>query len=99
MSSLLHQVTGRILRAGNVTNLQDILAEPELESTARSPTFNFSMLVNEGRQVADPELLLFLRVYTYDVEVKKVMVIGSCLVNVFTPSKKKTVSLLLIVSI
>ncbi|XP_035828352.1 uncharacterized protein LOC101850990 [Aplysia californica] len=88
------KVTGRILRAGDLTNLQDILAVPELESSARSPVFNFSMLVNEGRQVADPELLLFLRVYTYDVELKKVMVIGSCLVSVFSPGKKKKDGLL-----
>ena len=83
------KVTGRILRAGDVTNLQDILAVPDLDSSARSPSFNFSMLVNEGGQLANPELLLFLRIYTYDIEVKKVTVIGSCLVSVFNPGKKK----------
>jgi hypothetical protein len=76
----LGQVTGRILRAGDVTSLQDILAVPDLDSSARSPNFNFNMLINEGRQLADPELLLFLRVYTYDIEVKKIVVIGSALI-------------------
>ncbi|CAL1547704.1 unnamed protein product [Lymnaea stagnalis] len=88
-SATIIKVTGRILRAGNITNLQDILAIPELDSSARSPKFNFNMLVNEGQQIADPELLLFLRVYTHDLETNTTVVVGSCLVRVFTPGKKK----------
>ncbi|CAG5136649.1 unnamed protein product [Candidula unifasciata] len=93
-SATIVKVTGRILRAGDLTNLQDILAVPDLDSPARSPAFNFSMLVNEGRQIADPELLLFLRLYTFDMETQKVVVIGSALVRVFNPSRKKGEGLL-----
>lgn len=79
-----------------MTNLQDILAMPDLNSSARSPVFNFNMLVNENRHVADPELLLFLRVYTYDIETKKAVVIGSALVRVFNPGRKKGVCCMLL---
>ncbi|KAK6967406.1 hypothetical protein BgiMline_027221 [Biomphalaria glabrata] len=88
------KVTGRILRAGNITNLQDIQAVPNLESPSRSPTFNFRMVINQGGQVADPELLVFLRVATYDLETKKMVMVGSALVRVFNPGKKKGEGLL-----
>ncbi|KAH9512915.1 hypothetical protein Btru_036992 [Bulinus truncatus] len=93
-SATIVKVTGRILRAGNVTNLQDILAVPNLDSPCRSPTFNFNMVINQNGQVADPELLLFLRVSTYDLESKKVAMVGSALVRVFNPGKKKGEGLL-----
>ncbi|GFO41253.1 hypothetical protein PoB_006775800 [Plakobranchus ocellatus] len=88
------KVTGRILRAGDITNLQDILALPNLNGSSRSPSFTFRMEVNSGGQLADPDLLLFLRVYTYDVESRAVVVVGSCLVPVFTAGRKKGEGLL-----
>ncbi|KAK3710497.1 hypothetical protein RRG08_021313 [Elysia crispata] len=83
------KVTGRILRAGDLTNLQDILALPNLNGSSRSPSFTFRMEINREGLVADPDLLLFLRLYTYDLESKEIVVIGSCLMPVFSPGRKK----------
>ncbi|RUS81425.1 hypothetical protein EGW08_010809 [Elysia chlorotica] len=83
------KVTGRILRAGDLTNLQDILALPNLTGSSRSPSFSFRMEINKEGSVADPDLLLFLRLYTYDVQSGEVVVIGSCLMPVFSPGRKK----------
>ena len=83
------QVTGRVLKGGDVAGLEDIMALPVLTSSARCPEFNFRMTINSGRQKANPEMLLLLRVYTVDIITEQVAVIGSCLVKVFDNSKKK----------
>lgn len=88
------KVTGRILRAGDLTNLQDILATPDLNGSSRSPIFKFRMEVNREGHVADPDLLLFLRLYTFDVENREVVVVGSCLMPVFSAGRKKGEGLL-----
>ena len=88
---LLHlfQVTGRVLKGGDLAGLQDILALPILSSPARSPEFDFHMTINSQRQKANPEMLLLVRVYTVDIFTNEVVVIGSCLVKVFDTAKKK----------
>jgi hypothetical protein len=83
------QVTGRVLKAGDVAGLEDILAVPSLTSPARSPTFTFNMAVNSAKQKASAEMLLLLRVYTVDVVTQDVAVIGSCLFKVFDTTMKK----------
>ena len=83
------QVTGRVLKGGDVAGLEDIMALPVLTSSARCPEFDFRMTINSGRQKANPEMLLLLRVYTVDIITEQVTVIGSCLIKVFDNSKKK----------
>ena len=83
------QVTGRVLKGGDVAGLEDIMALPVLTSSARCPEFDFRMTINSGRQKANPEMLLLLRVYTVDIITEQVAVIGSCLVKAFDNSKKK----------
>ncbi|KAK7088191.1 uncharacterized protein [Littorina saxatilis] len=83
------KVTGRVLKAGELATLEDILAVPILASSARSPQFDFRMTINAARQKANPEMLLLLRVYTVDIITEEIVVIGSCLVKIFDTSKKK----------
>lgn len=83
------KVTGRVLKAGDVAGLEDILALPVLSGPARSPQFTFRKTINAGQQKASPDMLLLLRVYTVDVVTEEVVVIGSCLFKAFDTSKKK----------
>ncbi|KAK7475022.1 hypothetical protein BaRGS_00033703 [Batillaria attramentaria] len=82
------KVTGRLLKAGDLSNLQDILALPLLGKSARCPEFDFRMTVNADRQRANPEMILLLRVYTVDIVTEQVVVIGSCLLKMFDTKKK-----------
>ncbi|KAL8583033.1 hypothetical protein ACOMHN_051197 [Nucella lapillus] len=88
-SASIVKVTGRVLKGGEVTGLQDVLALPLLTSPARSPEFHFRLTINSGRQKANPEMLLLLRVYTVDIVTEQVAVIGSCLARIFDTTKKK----------
>ena len=72
-----------MLRTGSLGQLEDILALPELSSSARSPTFNFRIPVNLGKKEAETGMLAFIRVYTVDVVEDTIGVIGSCLVPFF----------------
>ncbi|PVD32717.1 hypothetical protein C0Q70_08162 [Pomacea canaliculata] len=83
------KVTGRILKGGELTSLQDILALPLLQGPARCPAFDFRLLVNSEGKQANPETLLLLRVYTVDMITEKVVVVGSCLLKVFDTTKRK----------
>lgn len=82
-------MTGRILKGGELTSLQDILALPLLQGPARCPAFDFHLLVNSEGKQANPETLLLLRVYTVDMITEKVVVVGSCLLKVFDTTKRK----------
>lgn len=82
------KVTGRILRTGSVGNVEDILALPDLNSSARCPTFNFRLPINIEKKEADAGMLAFLRVYTLDIVADTIAVIGSCLVPFFDNKKK-----------
>lgn len=82
------KVTGRLLKAGDLTDLQDILALPLLSKPARCPEFDFCMMVNTGRQRANPDMVLLLRVYSVDPVTEELVVIGSCLMKVFDTKKK-----------
>lgn len=46
------QVTGRFVKLGKFKKLDDILAFPDLSSSARSPDFHFKMTVNRGKQTS-----------------------------------------------
>ena len=81
------QVTGRILRTGAVGNVEDVLALPDLNSTARRPTFNYKLPINLNKKDADQGMLAFLRVYTVDIVGETIGVIGSCLVPLFDTAK------------
>ena len=85
------KVTGRVLRTGKIDNVEDILALPDLNSPARSPTFNYRLTINSDRKEAEPGMLAFLRVYTVDPVRETIGVIGSCLVPFFEPNKVGTI--------
>ncbi|XP_053375803.1 uncharacterized protein LOC123533294 isoform X1 [Mercenaria mercenaria] len=82
------KVTGRILRTGSVGNVEDILVLPDLNSSARSPTFSYRLTINMEKKEADPGMLAFLRVYSVDIVGDTIGVIGSCLVPFFDNKKK-----------
>lgn len=82
------KVTGRILRTGSVGNVEDILALPDLNSSARCPTFNYRLTINLEKKEADAGMLAFLRVYTVDIVGDTIGVVGSCLVPFFDNKKK-----------
>ena len=80
------QLTGRILKTGELSGIPDIQELPEMKSPARSPTFKFRMTINKESLVADPDMIVLLRVYTVDrdsKEPKDLCVIGSCLYGFF----------------
>lgn len=85
--AIYSQVTGRILRTGSVGNVEDILVLPDLNSSARCPTFNFRLPINLEKKEADAGMLAFLRVYTVDIVGDTIGVIGSCLVPFFDNKK------------
>lgn len=62
----------------------DILALPDLNSSARCPTFNYRLTINMEKKEADQGMLAFLRVYTADIVGETIGVIGSCLVPFFS---------------
>ncbi|KAL4223925.1 hypothetical protein ACF0H5_017387 [Mactra antiquata] len=82
------KVTGRVLRTGSIGNVEDILALPDLNSSARSPNFNYRLTINEVKKEAEMGMLAFLRVYTVDIVTDTIGVIGSCLVPFFDNKKK-----------
>ncbi|XP_052270374.1 uncharacterized protein LOC127871467 isoform X3 [Dreissena polymorpha] len=81
------KVTGRVLRTGSIGNIEDVFALPDLNSSARSPTFNYRLPINLNKKDADAGMLAFLRVYTVDTVDDTVVVIGSCLVPFFINKK------------
>lgn len=82
------KVTGRVLRTGSIGNVEDILALPDLNSSARCPKFNSRITLNIDKKEPDPGMLVFLRVYTVDVVTDKISIVGSCLVPFFNPARK-----------
>ncbi|MGH0159947.1 UNVERIFIED_CONTAM: hypothetical protein FKN15_046226 [Acipenser sinensis] len=76
-------VTGRIMRSG-LEDLPDILALPELKTSARNPEFRYRMTVKaDNQKPLDPHMMLLLRVYTIDADSGELCVIGNCIARVF----------------
>ena len=75
------------MRTGQIDSVDDILVLPDLNSSARSPTFQYRLTINSDKKEADPGMLAFLRVYTVDHVGDTIAVIGSCLVAFFGPNK------------
>ncbi|KAL5015854.1 hypothetical protein ScPMuIL_005443 [Solemya velum] len=86
-SASIIKVTGRLFRIGQAEGIEDLLAVPELESSARSPSFKYRLTVNIDKKQMDPGMIIFLRVYTKDVDTDEIKVIGSCLVPAFESQK------------
>ncbi|KAJ8368349.1 hypothetical protein SKAU_G00083770 [Synaphobranchus kaupii] len=77
------KVIGRFLRSG-VKDPPDIMALPDLSSSARSPDFHFHLTVNPSNQTSfDPNVLLLLQVHTLCVDTGESRAIGNCVVRVF----------------
>ncbi|XP_062597302.1 uncharacterized protein LOC134258744 isoform X2 [Saccostrea cucullata] len=83
-NSSMIKVTGLIKTANDAKLL---LALPLLNSPARCPMFDFKLTVNDQKKKMDPDMVIFLRVYTEDVLTDKISVIGSCFVPVFKDGK------------
>ena len=78
------QVTGRLIKTGDVKNQADILAFPRLKSLARSPKFRYRYTVNmeDGVRISQNALAL-IRVYTVEDGSAKLSVIGSGLLPLY----------------
>ena len=80
-------MTGRLVRTGQLGQLPDILALPELGTPARSPRFKYQFSINEEKVRAQDNMMALLRVYTVDIDTKDLVVIGSCLIEIFDKTK------------
>ncbi|XP_060065450.1 uncharacterized protein LOC132545744 isoform X1 [Ylistrum balloti] len=78
------KVTG-IIGAPDMTKV--LLALPDLKSSARSPRFVFRLEFNEEEKELNPQMVAFLRVYTYDIFAEEISVIGSVFVPIFNKGK------------
>ncbi|XP_069134826.1 uncharacterized protein [Argopecten irradians] len=78
------KVTG-IIGAPDMTRV--MLAIPDLRSSARSPRFEFRLEFNEEQKELNPQMVAFLRVYTYDIFAEQISVIGSVFVPIFNKGK------------
>ena len=76
-----------MLRVGQIEGVRDILVLPDLNSSARSPTFQYRLTINSDKKEAEQRMLAFLRVYTVDPISETIAVIGSCLVPFFESNK------------
>ena len=83
------QVTGRLLSTPELSDIGDILAFPDLTTSARNPRFSYRLVVNQNQVNLDKNMLLLLKVYTVDAVDQKLTVIGSCAFDIFN---KTTVS-------
>lgn len=83
----LLQVTGRVVRTGEVRDIPDILALPEMTSPARNPRFTYRLLINQNGQPMDNSATLLLRIYTVTSDTKELVVVGSCVFDLFDPDK------------
>lgn len=64
-------------------NIPDIEALPLLDSSARSPKFQYRYTVNTPRQGITGEAMLLLRIYTLDVNSGELIVFGNSIIRVF----------------
>ena len=82
-SATIVKVTGRLINTGKLEGLPDIAAHPELDSSARCPRFKYRMVINDGKVTMATNMVLLLRVYTVEKQTGKLVVLGSCLFDIF----------------
>ena len=86
-SNLVSQVTGRILdpfwEKPKTLNIPDIEAFPLLDSSARSPKFQYRYTVKTPHGGITGEAMLLLRIYTLDVNSGELIVFGNSIIRVF----------------
>lgn len=86
-SLLIFQITGRLIKTGDLSGVPDLLVLPEMESSSRSPQFTHRLTINKEKLEADKDMVALLRVYTIDKNAKdpqhRICVIGSCLFHFF----------------
>lgn len=69
----------------------DIEAFPLLDSSARSPKFQYRYTVNAPTGGITGEAMLLLRIYTLDVNSGELIVIGNSIIRVFTENENDEV--------
>lgn len=72
-------------------DIPDIEALPLLDSSARSPKFQYRYTVNTPRQGITGEAMLLLRIYTLDVNSGELIVFGNSIIRVFTKKENDEV--------
>lgn len=86
-SNLVSQVTGRILdpfwEKPRTLKIPDIEAFPLLDSSARSPKFQYRYTVQTTNGGITGEAMLLLRIYTLDVNSGELIVFGNSIIRVF----------------
>lgn len=98
-SNVISQVTGRILdpfwEKPKTLNIPDIEAFPLLDSSARSPKFQYRYTVNTPHGGITGEAMLLLRIYTLDFNSGELIVFGNSILRVFTEKENNEVHLCL----
>ncbi|XP_022253719.1 uncharacterized protein LOC111088305 [Limulus polyphemus] len=90
------KITGRILNLylqDGANQDLDIVAYPELDSPAKCPKFRFRMSLNKEGLLVNPDVLAMLRVYTLEKHTQEEVMLGSCLVGIFTNKAGKPLQL------
>ena len=97
-SNLICQVTGRILdpfwEKPKTLTIPDIEAFPLLDSSARSPKFQFRYTVKTPHGGITGEAMLLLRIYTLDVNSGELIVFGNSIIRVFIGKENDEVHIL-----
>ena len=85
--NLISQLTGRILdpfwEKPKTLDIPDIEAFPLLDSSARSPKFQYRYTVKTPHGGITGEAMLLLRIYTLDVNSGELIVFGNSVIRVF----------------
>lgn len=84
-------MTGKILNSEDTkkNDEPDITAYADLKSPAKRPEFKFKLPVHGEQVLLNPNVVLLLRVYTVEANTNELVILGSCLFNIFRnkPSK------------
>ncbi|XP_067125121.1 uncharacterized protein [Centruroides vittatus] len=93
-NSSIIKVTGKFINlylGEKYPKTPEILAFPEINSPARNPEFDYKLTINREKQVMNPDALVLLRVYTIERHTEQIVIIGSCLIDVFCNIRGKPV--------
>ena len=80
-------MAGRVVRTGEVRDISDILALPEMTSPSRNPRFTYRLVINQNGQQMDNSATLLLRIYTVTSDTKELVVVGNSVFDLFNSDR------------
>ncbi|KAG1664568.1 hypothetical protein GQR58_019752 [Nymphon striatum] len=94
-NATIAKVTGKILNSEDTKKNDDpdIIAYADLNSPAKRPEFKFKLPVHGEQVLLNPNVVLLLRVYTVEAGSNELVILGSCLFNIFRNKPSKPVQL------